>query len=326
MAIAGIHIADTGAKSTSGSQALALTATVDEGPICYLNYFQDVGLLMSASTSVDCRDEYSRALSESCGGGIITIWISRVGICDCAFFSSGGDSVAQKSAGDPSGEGSAFEEGRQSQTGPNCIKLWRVDLRGHGLELLQTVDVFGSMADASTKFDEVPISRVCALPDISQVAVGLVNGAVILLRGALLKGGKAVRRTLMQPQGDFAVAGMGFGTSQDPDTGENHVALFVATEERLIAYPNCHIASEANKMLKRGIVHGNGSCISGCFTVSQDGEAAVANDDGVFFFRRQDRGPCYAFTGTKSGFYPSGRVVLLFFQSKEGKIAFQCII
>ena len=233
--------------------------------------------------------------------------------------SSGGGGVAGKSVG------------------ISDIKIWRVQEDASGLltpQSLSSLPIFDGLYTA-------PVHVMCfaVLPDVSQIAVGLENGAVLVLRGDPLRKPEAVRRLLLQPAGPSPVNTIAFSLYEEKDAarllmqkagsgsssrrgksrsrldvandGTHCVGLFVATEDRLVSYPNLHLTRDSDNSLIKGVILDQQGCAPDCMSVDPQGNVVVGREEGVFVYSPHERGPCYVFDGPKVHISWCGRYMIV---------------
>ncbi|TMW62450.1 hypothetical protein Poli38472_005068 [Pythium oligandrum] len=179
------------------------------------------------------------------------------------------------------------------------VRIWRTDQqdRDGRPKLLQQIQVFAK------KYPEEAVTAFAVNDDISQFAVGLRNGAVILFRTDLK------RRTerpplLLQPAGQFPVTGLSF-TSKPVTNTLAHVFLYASTRRGLTCYhcnhdePALIKAAGAAGMPPRTVVLDERGVDLKCSCVNEEGEIAVGQVDAVYFYTNEDRSVCFAFEGEK---------------------------
>lgn len=136
--------------------------------------------------------------------------------------------------------------------------------------------------------------------DISQFAVGLKNGAVILVRTDL----KHKPPHLLQPAGQYPVTGLEF-TSKPVTKSASHVFLYASTRRGLTCYHCTHDdpalvkAVGAAGMPPRTVALDERGVDVKCSCVNDEGELAVGQTDAVYFYTTEDRSVCFGFEGEK---------------------------
>jgi len=347
-----LHFVDVG-----GSGMVQEMPKAHDGVVTQLQYAAAAGLILSVGGGSEFRSPEEIAFSRRVvtiaeseirreadhdrgGGGDDGSSSRRFGTLDEAGGGggSGGGGGGGGAAMFATSGGAAVNSGVSSTTlGPSpTLKLWSMEDGGGGLffpRLLSTVDVFGQQRAHAEEIVDVTI-----LSDASQIAIGLKNGAVLVLRGDLVRRPNAVRRVWVQPAGTFPVTNVAFAPYVELDPNRmngggrnggrnndlggsnpaNKISLYVTTKERMISYPNLHLTRDSDKSLIQGVILDQQGCAKGCLSVDGDGNAVVGHDEGVFFYRPTERGPCYVFDGPKSSVVWCGRHMAVVTQSGGG--------
>ncbi|RHX98320.1 hypothetical protein DYB36_014437, partial [Aphanomyces astaci] len=171
------------------------------------------------------------------------------------------------------------------------VKIWRTDQqdRDGKPKLLQQIKIFA-------KFPEEAVTAFSVSDDLAQIAVGLLNGAIILFRS------DAKRRSdkpplLLQPATQYPVTSLHFTTKLNVPT------LYAATKRGLTCY-HCDDSSRSGGMPRSVVLDERGVALH-CGAVSEDGDMAVGQSDAVYFYTPEDRSVCFGFDGDKKylGFF-----------------------
>ncbi|RHZ23665.1 hypothetical protein DYB37_005118 [Aphanomyces astaci] len=171
------------------------------------------------------------------------------------------------------------------------VKIWRTDQqdRDGKPKLLQQIKIFA-------KFPEEAVTAFSVSDDLAQIAVGLLNGAIILFRS------DAKRRSdkpplLLQPATQYPVTSLHFATKLNVPT------LYAATKRGLTCY-HCDDTSKSGGMPRSVVLDERGVALH-CGAVSEDGDMAVGQSDAVYFYTPEDRSVCFGFDGDKKylGFF-----------------------
>ncbi|KJE89841.1 hypothetical protein CAOG_01266 [Capsaspora owczarzaki ATCC 30864] len=171
--------------------------------------------------------------------------------------------------------------GIDEETGgqPPVIKVWNVDK----FDKTGSPTLVKSMRPLHNNRAYM-VSSIAVLDNLSQMAVGLVNGVVLLYRGDITR--DRFSRTKVLHEDTVPITGLGFR-----QTGAN-VTLFVATSAAIFAY-------STTGRERREVLDDNGVELN-CTTVSEpEGDFVVARNEAVYFFEVEDRGPAFAFEGPK---------------------------
>ncbi|KAF9169701.1 hypothetical protein BGX21_009862 [Mortierella sp. AD011] len=182
--------------------------------------------------------------------------------------------------------------GEDDNTG-QVIKLWDLDKPDRnrpGPTLERSIRV----NQAGNAF---PVSALAVLENLSQIAVGLANGTVVLISGDLMR-----ERTTAQKivhQNDEPITGLGFREQQ------RGALLFIATTAKVILYNTATKYSQTLDDDQGGSL--------GCSVMNEGTqELAIARDEAIFFYGPDGRGPAYALDGPKTfiSFYKSYLVLV----------------
>ncbi|CAH0489826.1 unnamed protein product [Peronospora farinosa] len=179
-------------------------------------------------------------------------------------------------------------------------RFWRTDQqdREGKPKLLQQIPIFVK------KYPEEAVTAFAVNDDLSQFAVGLKNGAVILFRSDLK------RRTdrppiLVQPAGQYPVTGLSFASKPVTATVA-HIFLYASTRRGLTCYHCSHddpalvkCVGGAAALPPRMTVLDERGVDMNCSCVNEEGEIAVGQTDAVYFYTTEDRSVCFGFEGEK---------------------------
>jgi vacuolar protein sorting-associated protein 11 len=185
------------------------------------------------------------------------------------------------------------------------IKLWHLDKRdkqGTPL-LLQSVRL--------QRDKPVPVTCFAVTEDLSQIAIGLADGAVVLVTGDIVRARAPKQQVLRRASaGNDYVTGLGF--RERP----NRAILFVTTSASVLSYVTrssgssradsdedasaVAVSSSSSGAIKQRVLDPASGAELHCVTMSQDnGYVVVGRQEAVFFFDAGGRGPCFAFEGLK---------------------------
>ncbi|KAG0353979.1 hypothetical protein BG005_006814 [Podila minutissima] len=141
-----------------------------------------------------------------------------------------------------------------------------------------------------------PVSALAVLENLSQIAVGLANGTVVLISGDLMR-----ERTTAQKivhQNDEPITGLGFKEQQ------RGAFLYIATTAKVLLYNTVYKSTQT--------LDEQGGAL-GCAVLNDNTqELAIARDEAIYFYSPDGRGPAYAFDGAKTfiSFYKSYLVLV----------------
>ena len=189
---------------------------------------------------------------------------------------------------------------KREGTSTAIVRLWRTDQqdRDGKPKLLQQLHVFAK------KYPEEAVTAFAVNDDISQFAVGLRNGAVILFRS------DAKRRTdrpphLVQPAGQYPVTGLHY-TIKPVTATVAHVYLYASTRRSIMCYHCTHdnpalvkAVGNSFNLLPRSVVLDERGADLNCSCVNDDGEVAAVQNDAVYFYNTEDHSVSFAFEGEK---------------------------
>ncbi|KAH3745027.1 Vacuolar protein sorting-associated protein 11 [Pelomyxa schiedti] len=179
--------------------------------------------------------------------------------------------------------------GRDSNSESTIVKLWNMGTRdSSGAPNLVSqiqVDVKGSY--------NIPVNCLAVTPDISHIALGMVNGIVISITGDLMrdKGTKVKKIAAYQN----SIIGLSF-KSQPPA-----MHLFVATIDAVVVV-TLHANSEPAQVILDPESSGQTLAPTTpptCVTMSDDKQFVVGKDEAIYFYDTEGKGGCSAFEGNK---------------------------
>ncbi|XP_061659657.1 vacuolar protein sorting-associated protein 11 homolog isoform X1 [Syngnathoides biaculeatus] len=170
----------------------------------------------------------------------------------------------------------------QDEHGINpLVKVWNLDKRDSGSPLCTRI------------FPAIPgnkpaeVSCLSVHENLNFMAIGFTDGSVVLTKGDITRDRHS--KTLILHEGTIAVTGLAF----------RQVAkvthLFVATLEKV----HCYSLSVKEYPKVELDTHGCALRCSCLTDPSQDSQFIVAGDECVYLYQPDERGPCFAFDGTK---------------------------
>ncbi|CAI2179070.1 378_t:CDS:10 [Funneliformis geosporum] len=164
---------------------------------------------------------------------------------------------------------------------PPLIKIWDLDKhdKSKGTPIcLRTIKV-------SHGGKPFPVSTIAVLENLRQIAVGLDNGVVVLIKGDLSRDRFTNQKVVHES--DEPVTGLGFKEHNKT------IILFIVTTNKVLT---C-ITTSRNSI---NIIDDQG-CALGCAVISDTThEMVVAKDEAIYFYGPDGRGACFAYEGTKS--------------------------
>ncbi|CAG8559847.1 5223_t:CDS:10 [Funneliformis caledonium] len=164
---------------------------------------------------------------------------------------------------------------------PPLIKIWDLDKhdKSKGTPIcLRTIKV-------SHGGKPFPVSTIAVLENLGQIAVGLDNGVVVLIKGDLSRDRYTKQKVIHES--DEPVTGLGFKEHNKT------IILFIVTTNNVLT---C-ITTSRNSL---NVIDDQG-CALGCAVISDTThEMVVAKDEAIYFYGPDGRGACFAYEGTKS--------------------------
>ncbi|XP_017782805.1 PREDICTED: vacuolar protein sorting-associated protein 11 homolog [Nicrophorus vespilloides] len=134
----------------------------------------------------------------------------------------------------------------------------------------------------------VQVSALCVHDNMQMMAVGFVDGSLILYRGDISRD-RGSRQKILR-EASSTVTGLAFKTTA------NAVYLFVSTENSIYVYNVTYKDKEIMSTLD------NIGCRRNCSVITesvQETQFMVARDDAIYCYNSDGRGPCYAADGEK---------------------------
>jgi len=176
--------------------------------------------------------------------------------------------------------------GNELVGGPS-IKIWKLDSEdGEGNPVCaRSLKVF------SAKFPEVPIASFAVLEDLSQAAVGLGNGAVMLFEGNMIRE-RNIKQSLIQREGP-CVTGVHF---REENGG---VVLFVVTLSEVCSYMTRSSRPGAQHKLTKLLLDSEGGAELKCSLVNEERRLVAGRAEAVYFYEAEEKSICFGFEGTK---------------------------
>ena len=192
------------------------------------------------------------------------------------------------------------------------LRVWKVG--GAGGELPPEGEL--QCARALRVFGAIPsdplVTSCCVADDVSQIALGLDDGVVVLLRTTDLVRERFVRfkplATLLQPAAGSAQAAAAPPTGASPVTGVHFCCaqggrtptdLWVLTADSVRCISGAGLRTESSRTLAEGS-DGSGGAPAGCACVSSEGDLVLGRLEAIYMYNVDERGPCFAFHGAKS--------------------------
>ncbi|KAI8997885.1 hypothetical protein BDB01DRAFT_864962 [Pilobolus umbonatus] len=128
------------------------------------------------------------------------------------------------------------------------------------------------------------VSTIAVLENLSQIAIGLTNGVVILIRGDLSKD-KTTKQKIIY-EGEEPITGLGF-REQTKST-----ILFIVTTGNVMSYNTTAVKPSVTILDEQG-------CGLGCAVMNDQQEMIVGRDEAIYLYDPTGRGPCFAYDTPK---------------------------
>eukprot|EP01080_Neovahlkampfia_damariscottae_P000627 gene627-8131_t len=161
--------------------------------------------------------------------------------------------------------------------------LDKLDPKTDDPQLISTTKIF----QKGVKIQPSPVSCLDVTNDFTTIAIGLTNGGVILFSGELARG--RIQTRGLPVKNTTEITGIGFRPE------ENGWCLFVATVSSVYRH---RITPKGIEIAVDLDGDGNGSDPK-CSTITNEGDFVIARQDGVWFYKPEGKGSCYAFEGKK---------------------------
>ncbi|KAJ5070611.1 vacuolar protein sorting-associated protein [Anaeramoeba ignava] len=182
--------------------------------------------------------------------------------------------------------------GQDSETehSPYLIKIFNLEQKNKKgvYPILKELKIY------SGKYPNVKVSVLAVEENLTKIALGLENGAIVLIHGDILRDRFSKQKLIRNPNLDL-VTNLIFLTNSTEIANQNEI-LYCATNQSIIAYTLIKGVAQEN------ILDINGSK-KDCTALSQNGNLIVGRDEAVFFFTPDGLGPCYGFSGEKTFIY-----------------------
>lgn len=203
------------------------------------------------------------------------------------------------------------------------VKLWNMDKADKLSGVPPLLRVIRLM---NGKYGGVPVSAVTVAVDLSQMAVGFTNGAVVLVRGDLARDRYSKQKILIEPTAppdmtpeesskDHSVTGLHYRTTgsgssasgpggnvgaevASPVSGKSVVYLYVVTGKRVMLADTTTTKSDSVNALVAASSLGNEARF-GPSVVNDDGALVLSQPDGLYFYDPSGRGVAYGYENSK---------------------------
>eukprot|EP01104_Vermistella_antarctica_P005197 TRINITY_DN1563_c0_g1_i1.p1 TRINITY_DN1563_c0_g1~~TRINITY_DN1563_c0_g1_i1.p1 ORF type:complete len:989 (-),score=293.81 TRINITY_DN1563_c0_g1_i1:110-3076(-) len=162
------------------------------------------------------------------------------------------------------------------------IKIWNFDRLSEGGHpaLVRSIRLHKQASG-------IPVTALVCLEDMTHVAIGLANGAVLLLTGDVVRDRHPRQHLIRAPVAGgqvVPVTGLGFNVYK------REVTLFIVTTNQTYSH-----RTNTNELILLDDKGADGNCT--CMSDEQD--IVLARPEAFYFYTSDDRGPCFAFEGDK---------------------------
>ncbi|KAL7748964.1 Vacuolar protein sorting-associated protein 11 [Sorochytrium milnesiophthora] len=169
----------------------------------------------------------------------------------------------------------------------------------------------GGLGNAATRDPDNQLGQITAFavndPALTNIVIGYASGAVVSLKGDILRDRAAKQKVLVPPNTDDMdrqITGVFF---REVEKGSPSLYVVTASSTR-------HIKLYNSKDLVS--VLADIGAKQDCSVVSDTGDLFVCNDEAIYQFSPDGRGPCFVIPGTKTkALYYSSQLVLLTFDT-----------
>ncbi|KAM3588477.1 Vacuolar protein sorting-associated protein 11 [Umbelopsis sp. WA50703] len=170
---------------------------------------------------------------------------------------------------------------------PPVIKFWDFEK----IDLTKNIDG-GILAPPCTRTIKIqqggmvhPVSTFAVLENLTQIAVGLANGTVILIRGDLQKERSTKQKVIHE--GSEPITGLGF-REQTKST-----ILFMVTTSSIMTYNTTASKPTTTTLDDQG-------CGLECAVMNDNQDMILGRDEAIYQYDNTGRGPCFAYESPKT--------------------------
>eukprot|EP00945_MAST-04E_sp_MAST-4E-sp1_P004799 g4799.t1 len=197
-----------------------------------------------------------------------------------------------------------LDAGAQVDSGAVQIKFFRVTAE-EGLKQLSAIEIFPPKLRVADKIEDgAYVTSFDVLPDLSQIAVGLSDGKIILYRGTFEGSRKHNFDRVVIDNGHGALTGLYLHGEPGAATWQREVVLFAVTATSIKSYQNIRDRkAKPNRLSMSNLLEASVGGEAGCSCVNASGILIVCRDDGIFMYNAEDSRGCYALNGPKAGIY-----------------------
>ncbi|KAJ3075472.1 Vacuolar protein sorting-associated protein 11 [Podochytrium sp. JEL0797] len=143
-----------------------------------------------------------------------------------------------------------------------------------------------------------PVTALAATESLSQVAIGLENGVVLLARGDIANPDRVVKTKVLW-EGESSVTGLGFKDVPASKTSGTSTVLYISTMGVVVA---CNTSNGTGKEVVTKLDDIGAEV--GCAIVTPPNDACsamvIARAEGIYFYDTNGRGSCFMIEGEKT--------------------------
>lgn len=179
--------------------------------------------------------------------------------------------------------------------GNTCIKIWKLDKPEDETgtpHLAKTIHIF------SKSYPQVVVTCFSVLEDLSQIAVGLSNGEILLYDGHLLRPNYP-KPIVLEPKSS-CITGVHFREADHAVNAVNAPLLYVVTKTQVFSVET---KSKDKVVQPYSTAYDNdpGGCELHCSVLNEQKNLICAKEDpqGIFFYDAKEKSKCFIFDGVK---------------------------
>eukprot|EP01114_Cavostelium_apophysatum_P016791 TRINITY_DN4846_c1_g1_i1.p1 TRINITY_DN4846_c1_g1~~TRINITY_DN4846_c1_g1_i1.p1 ORF type:complete len:953 (+),score=293.87 TRINITY_DN4846_c1_g1_i1:58-2916(+) len=128
------------------------------------------------------------------------------------------------------------------------------------------------------------VTAMAVSEDLTQIAIGLCNGLVVLIRGDIVRE-KNSKQVHLGSETGIPVTGLGFK--------EQDSALFVVTSDSV------NVFHTNSRDMRLEVLDDTKGCGVGCCVMNDEQEMVIGRNEAVYFYESDGMGPCFGFEGDK---------------------------
>ncbi|KNC46655.1 Vps11 [Thecamonas trahens ATCC 50062] len=177
--------------------------------------------------------------------------------------------------------------GVDSDLGEAVLKIWsfvKLDRHGSPTELKSwPIRAPSSRASSALAAAPLQVTTLAVLENLSQIALGLADGRVLVVRGNDVSRDRSPKLVFLTPPAEVPAPVTGLGWRMFSGAP----LLFVVTTSLVTAFYTGH-GDHADTLDYQGVGLGN-------TVMTSDGSIVLGRPEACFFYEAEGRGPCFAF-------------------------------